>query len=68
MKLHIMIFIKQEPVFALSLKISSEVNKRIEATVFFLEAPTLSLSLKTLQKKNQKKKNENRTCYRYREL
>lgn len=34
MKLHKMIFIKQEPVVALTLKIGSEVNIRIEATVF----------------------------------
>lgn len=64
MKLHKMIFIKQEPVFALSLKISSEVNIRIEATVFSLSVNVV-LSLKTLPKK---KKIENRTCYRYRKL
>lgn len=63
-----MIFIKQEPVVALTLKIGSEVNIRIEATVFSRSANVV-LSLKTLQKKNQKNKNfENRTCYRYREL
>lgn len=63
-----MIFIKQEPVVALTLKIGSEVNIRIEATVFPRSANVV-LSLKTLQKKNKKKKNfENRTCYRYREL
>lgn len=63
-----MIFIKQEPVVALTLKIGSEVNIRIEATVFSRSANVV-LSLKTLQKKKQKKKNfENRTCYRYREL
>lgn len=45
-----MIFIKQEPVFALTLKISSEVNIRIEATVFSRSANVV-LSLKTLQKK-----------------
>lgn len=63
-----MIFIKQEPVVALTLKISSEVNIRIEATVFSRSANVV-LSLKTLQKKKTKTKNfENRTCYRYREL
>lgn len=63
-----MIFIKQEPVVALTLKIGSEVNIRIEATVFSRSANVV-LSLKTLQKKKNKKKNfENRTCYRYREL
>lgn len=63
-----MIFIKQEPVVALTLKIGSEVNIRIEATVFSRSANVV-LSLKTLQKKKTKKKNfENRTCYRYREL
>lgn len=63
-----MIFIKQEPVVALTLKIGSEVNIRIEATVFSRSANVV-LSLKTLQKKNTKQKNfENRTCYRYREL
>lgn len=63
-----MIFIKQEPVVALTLKIGSEVNIRIEATVFSRSANVV-LSLKTLQKKKQKQKNfENRTCYRYREL
>lgn len=54
MKLHKMIFIKQEPVVALTLKIGSEVNIRIEATVFSRSANVV-LSLKTLQKKNQKK-------------
>lgn len=63
-----MIFIKQEPVVALTLKIGSEVNIRIEATVFSRSANVV-LSLKTLQKKKTKTKNfENRTCYRYREL
>lgn len=63
-----MIFIKQEPVVALTLKIGSEVNIRIEATVFSRSANVV-LSLKTLQKKKTKQKNfENRTCYRYREL
>lgn len=63
-----MIFIKQEPVVALTLKIGSEVNIRIEATVFSRSANVV-LSLKTLQNKKQNKKNfENRTCYRYREL
>lgn len=63
-----MIFIKQEPVVALTLKIGSEVNIRIEATVFSRSANVV-LSLKTLQNKKQKQKNfENRTCYRYREL
>lgn len=63
-----MIFIKQEPVVALTLKIGSEVNIRIEATVFSRSANVV-LSLKTLQKKKPKKNNfENRTCYRYREL
>lgn len=62
-----MIFIKQEPVVALTLKIGSEVNIRIEATVFSRSANVV-LSLKTLQKKNKKKNFENRTCYRYREL
>lgn len=55
MKLHKMIFIKQEPVVALTLKIGSEVNIRIEATVFSRSANVV-LSLKTLQKKNQKTK------------
>lgn len=55
MKLHKMIFIKQEPVVALTLKIGSEVNIRIEATVFSRSANVV-LSLKTLQKKKQKKK------------
>lgn len=55
MKLHKMIFIKQEPVVALTLKIGSEVNIRIEATVFSRSANVV-LSLKTLQKKNKKKK------------
>lgn len=50
MKLHKIIFIKQEPVFALTLKISSKVNIRIEATVFSRSANVV-LSLKTLQKK-----------------
>lgn len=54
MKLHKMIFIKQEPVVALTLKIGSEVNIRIEATVFSRSANVV-LSLKTLQKKKQKK-------------
>lgn len=62
-----MIFITQEPVVALTLKIGSEVNIRIEATVFSRSANVV-LSLKTLQKKNKKKNFENRTCYRYREL
>lgn len=62
-----MIFIKQEPVVALTLKIGSEVNIRIEATVFSRSANVV-LSLKTLQKKKTKKNFENRTCYRYREL
>lgn len=62
-----MIFIKQEPVVALTLKIGSEVNIRIEATVFSRSANVV-LSLKTLQKKTKKKNFENRTCYRYREL
>lgn len=63
-----MIFIKQEPVVALTLKIGSEVTIRIEATVFSRSANVV-LSLKTLQKKKTKTKNfENRTCYRYREL
>lgn len=52
MKLHKIIFIKQEPVFALKLKISSEVNIRIEATVFSRSANVV-LSLKTLQKKKK---------------
>lgn len=55
MKLHKMIFIKQEPVVALTLKIGSEVNIRIEATVFSRSANVV-LSLKTLQKKKQNKK------------
>lgn len=55
MKLHKMIFIKQEPVVALTLKIGSEVNIRIEATVFSRSANVV-LSLKTLQKKKTKKK------------
>lgn len=55
MKLHKMIFIKQEPVVALTLKIGSEVNIRIEATVFSRSANVV-LSLKTLQKKKQTKK------------
>lgn len=55
MKLHKMIFIKQEPVVALTLKIGSEVNIRIEATVFSRSANVV-LSLKTLQKQKQKKK------------
>lgn len=55
MKLHKMIFIKQEPVVALTLKIGSEVNIRIEATVFSRSANVV-LSLKTLQKKKQKTK------------
>lgn len=55
MKLHKMIFIKQEPVVALTLKIGSEVNIRIEATVFSRSANVV-LSLKTLQTKKQKKK------------
>lgn len=55
MKLHKMIFIKQEPVVALTLKIGSEVNIRIEATVFSRSANVV-LSLKTLQKKKNKKK------------
>lgn len=68
MKLHKMIFIKQEPVVALTLKIGSEVNIRIEATVFSRSANVV-LSLKTLQKKKTKTKNfENRTYYRYIEL
>lgn len=54
MKLHKMIFIKQEPVFALSLKISSEENIRIEATVFSLSVNVV-LSLKTLPKKKNSK-------------
>lgn len=54
MKLHKMIFIKQEPVVALTLKIGSEVNIRIEATVFSRSANVV-LSLKTLQKKTKKK-------------
>lgn len=52
MKLHKMIFIKQEPVVALTLKIGSEVNIRIEATVFSRSANVV-LSLKTLQKKKK---------------
>lgn len=55
MKLHKMIFIKQEPVVALTLKIGSEVNIRIEATVFSRSANVV-LSLKTLQKKTKQKK------------
>lgn len=55
MKLHKMIFIKQEPVVALTLKIGSEVNIRIEATVFSRSANVV-LSLKTLQKKKNKTK------------
>lgn len=55
MKLHKMIFIKQEPVVALTLKIGSEVNIRIEATVFSRSANVV-LFLKTLQKKKQKQK------------
>lgn len=55
MKLHKMIFITQEPVVALTLKIGSEVNIRIEETVFSRSANVV-LSLKTLQKKKQKKK------------
>lgn len=64
-----MIFIKQEPVVALTLKIGSEVNIRIEATVFSRSANVV-LSLKTWQNKKKQKKNnfEYRTCYRYREL
>lgn len=54
MKLHKMIFIKQEPVVALTLKIGSEVNIRIEATVFSRSANVV-LSLKTLQQKKTKK-------------
>lgn len=54
MKLHKMIFIKQEPVVALTLKIGSEVNIRIEATVFSRSANVV-LSLKTLQKKKTSK-------------
>lgn len=50
-----MIFIKQEPVVALTLKIGSEVNIRIEATVFSRSANVV-LSLKTLQKKKTKTK------------
>lgn len=53
MKLHKIIFIKQEPVFALTLKISSEVNIRIEATVFSRSANVV-LSLKTWPKKASK--------------
>lgn len=53
MKLHKMIFIKQEPVVALTLKIGSEVNIRIEATVFSRSANVV-LSLKTWPKKASK--------------
>lgn len=53
MKLHKMIFIKQEPVYALTLKISSKVNIRIEATVFSRSANVV-LSLKTWPKKASK--------------
>lgn len=62
-----MIFIKQEPVVALTLKIGSEVNIRIEATVFSRSANVV-LSLKTLQKKKKKKLRKSYLLYRYREL
>lgn len=55
MKLHKLIFIKQEPVVALTLKIGSEVNIGIEATVFSRSANVV-LSLKILQKKKPKNK------------
>lgn len=54
MKLHKMIFIKQEPVVALTLKIGSEVNIRIEATVFSRSANVVFENF--ANKKKQKNK------------
>lgn len=54
MKLHKMIFIKQEPVVALTLKIGSEVNIRIEATVFSRSANVVFENFAKKKPKKQK--------------